>query len=64
MPPDITAVIFIANPFGYGPAGRAVVVMGELAKSWDGQIVYAASVRCQETLSDELKRRITLVTLN
>lgn len=57
-------VIFISNPFGFGPTGKTVALMEELAKQWNGQIIYSASSMCQETIPQHLKDHILVETIN
>lgn len=56
-------VVFISNPFGFGPSGKAVALMEELAIKWKkGKIVYIASKLCQEILPKKLKKQIIIET--
>lgn len=57
-------VIFVSNPFGFGPTGKTLALIEELHHSWSGKIVYAASSMCQETLPDSLKKSITIETID
>lgn len=57
-------VIFVSNPFGFGPTGKTVALIDELRNSWSGKIVYAASPMCQETLPEPLKNSIIIETIN
>ncbi|MFA5025745.1 MAG: hypothetical protein WC503_04530 [Candidatus Shapirobacteria bacterium] len=57
-------VIFVSNPFGFGPTGKTVALIEELRHSWSGKIVYAASPMCQETLPESLKNTIIVETID
>lgn len=57
-------VIFVSNPFGFGPTGKIVAVMDALSEKWNGHIVYAASEQCQETLGPILRNKIEVITLS
>jgi hypothetical protein len=57
-------VIFVSNPFGFGPSGKTLALIDELRNSWSGKIVYAASPMCQETLSTSLKNNIIVETID
>ncbi len=63
MEPNKT-VIFVSNPFGFGPTGKTVALIEELCHSWSGKIVYAASPMCQETLPEFLKSKIIVETID
>lgn len=52
------AVIFISNPFGFGPSAKAISIMQELSNRWEGNIVYGASKMCQELLPADLLNKI------
>ncbi len=58
------AVIFIANRFGFGPSATAIAVMGELVKTWKGNIVYGASKMCRELLPKILLNKIVVYDLD
>lgn len=58
------AVIFIANPFGFGPSANAIAMIEELSKIWNGTIVYGASRMCRELLPKTLFRKIVLYDLD
>lgn len=57
-------VIFISNPFGFGPTGKTVAIIEELNKLWKGKIVYAASSMCLETLPDYINRKIKIENID
>jgi hypothetical protein len=57
-------VIFVSNPFGFGPTGKTLALIDELHNSWSGKIVYAASSMCQETLPESLKNNIVVETID
>ncbi|PIZ59465.1 hypothetical protein COY20_01920 [Candidatus Shapirobacteria bacterium CG_4_10_14_0_2_um_filter_40_12] len=57
-------VIFISNPFGFGPTGKTVALIEELHKSWPGKIVYAASPMCQETLPGHIKEKVLIENID
>jgi len=59
-----SVVIFISNPFGFGPTGKTVALIEELYKAWPGQIVYAASPMCLETLPEYIKDKIQIENIN
>ena len=56
-------IVCISNPFGFGPAGKIIALMEELAKRWrKGKIVYIASKLCQEILPGKLKSKVVVET--
>lgn len=55
-----SVVIFISNPFGFGPTGKTVALIEELYKAWPGRIVYAASPMCLETFPEYIKDKILI----
>jgi len=56
-------IVCISNPFGFGPAGKIIALMEELAKRWrKGKIVYIASKLCQEILPGKLRNKIIVET--
>ena len=57
-------VIFVSNPFGFGPTGKIIGVMDALSRKWNGHIVYAASEQCQEPLGQEIRNKIEVITVN
>ena len=57
-------VIFFSNPFGFGPTGKTVALIEELLKHWNGCIVYAASSMCLEPLSNDIKSKIIIESIN
>ncbi len=57
-------VIFVSNPFGFGPTGKIITVMTALSEKWSGRIVYAASEQCQEPLDPLLRSKIEVITLS
>lgn len=57
-------VIFISNPFGYGPTGEAIALMEELLKVYFGKVVYGASKKCLEILPEQLKSKIDIEVVN
>lgn len=57
-------VIFISNPFGFGPTGKTVALMEELRSKWKGRIVYGASPMCQETIPEHLRKDIIVEPIN
>ncbi len=59
-----SVVIFISNPFGFGPTGKTVALIEELSKSWSGRIVYAASPMCLETLPESIKDKIQIENID
>lgn len=57
-------VIFISNPFGFGPSANVISIMQELVNRWDGKVVYGASEMCQELLPVDLLSKIKVHTIN
>ncbi len=57
-------VIFISNPFGFGPAGKAIILMQELRRKWGGKIVYIASQKCLSVLPEELRKSIEVIEVD
>lgn len=57
-------VIFISNPFGFGPSAKAISIMQELSNRWEGNIVYGASKMCQELLPADLLNKIRVHDIN
>lgn len=53
-------VIFVSNPFGFGPTGKTIILIEELQKVWKGKIVYAASDLCLETIPVKVKKLIKI----
>lgn len=64
IPKETRQVVFISNPFGFGPTGRVVAIIEDLTCAWDGQIVFAAGKKCQGILPDHLKKRVLVVDIN
>lgn len=64
MKPAIDKVIFIANPFGFGPAGKAVILMDTLRKKWPGKITFIANQKCLDILPGALKDTINVIEVN
>lgn len=64
MLPKIDTIIFISNPFGFGPAGKAIILMEELRKKWHGKIIYIASQKCLDILPEVLKNAIEVIEIN
>ena len=62
MKPSV--VIFISNPFGFGPTGKTVALIEELYKVWPGKIVYAASPMCLETLPEYMRKKIQIENID
>lgn len=60
----INTVVFISNPFGFGPCGKAIILMGELRKKWSGKIIYTASQRCLDILPKILKNTIEVIEID
>lgn len=58
------SVIFISNPFGFGPTGKTIALIEELWRLWKGQIIYSASQMCQETIPMRIKNSILIETIN
>lgn len=58
------AVIFIANPFGFGPSAKTIIMIEELRRVWNGTIVYGASKMCRELLPAALLSKIVLHDLD
>lgn len=57
-------VIFVSNPFGFGPTGKTVALIEELYSLWKGKIVYAASPMCLETLPEYLKDKVLIENID
>lgn len=57
----IDTVIFISNPFGFGPAGKTIILIQELRRKWNGRIVYIASQKCLDILPRELRDSIDVI---
>lgn len=57
-------VIFLANPFGYGPSSKAITIIDKLRAKWEGEVIYAASNKCLETLSPQLAKKIKVEKIN
>jgi hypothetical protein len=57
-------VIFVSNPFGFGPTGKTMALVEELSSVWPGNIVYAASPMCQELLPEHLKGKIIIENID
>lgn len=55
-------VIVFSNPFGFGPTSSALAIMSQLQASLScaAEIVYAASDKCLEPLSEELRNKIKI----
>jgi len=55
-------VIIISNPFGFGPTGGALAIMSQLVDSLDKnmQVIYGASNKCLEPLSESLRKKIKI----
>lgn len=64
MKSSINTVVFISNPFGFGPAGKAVILMEELRKKWSGRIIYIASQKCLDILPEVLKSTIDVIEID
>lgn len=59
-------IIVISNPFGFGPTGSAIAIIEQLMASLSGEIelIYAASDKCLEPLSETLRNKIKIVRIN
>lgn len=60
----IDTVVFISNPFGFGPASKAIILMEELRKKWSGKIIYIASQKCLDILPETLKNEIEVIEID
>ncbi len=58
-------IIFFSNPFGFGPSGGILAIIDQLIEMKpDLHIIYAASKKCLEPLSLNLKTRINVVEID
>jgi len=60
----LDTVIFVSNPFGFGPTGKLIAIMDTLTSKWSGHVVFAASEQCQEPLGKDLKEKIEVTTIS
>lgn len=60
----INNIVFIANPFGFGPAGTAIILIEELRKKWSGKITFIASQKCLDILPKTLGETIDILEID